>query len=106
MIDSAKTQTTPYAHKLKVDERFFIEVVNGQKPFEIRKDDRNYNRGDTVELHESQSNKNMSLFPTTTGRYVTAEIGFITRYGQADDFCVFGLLNISEVKITDDKVKN
>lgn len=38
-------------HRLKIDEHFFDLVAMGQKPFEIRKNDRNYEIGDYLILY-------------------------------------------------------
>lgn len=35
-------------HYLKLNDRFFDAVVSGKKPFEIRKNDRGYQIGDTL----------------------------------------------------------
>lgn len=39
-------------HELKTLPEYFIEVLNGAKPFEVRKNDRNYKVGDILVLNE------------------------------------------------------
>lgn len=39
-------------HKLKIHPPFFASVKRGDKPFEIRKNDRNFKVGDVLELEE------------------------------------------------------
>lgn len=39
-------------HDLKVLTEYFNALIDGKKTFEIRKDDRNFEVGDTIELHE------------------------------------------------------
>lgn len=39
-------------HDLKVDARWFPDVLSGKKPFELRKDDRGYQVGDVLVLRE------------------------------------------------------
>lgn len=39
-------------HELKILPEYFEKVVNGEKTFEIRKNDRNYKVGDTLVLKE------------------------------------------------------
>jgi hypothetical protein len=39
-------------HNLKIEGAFFDDVASGRKPFEIRKNDRGYQTGDTLVLRE------------------------------------------------------
>ena len=39
-------------HELKISPEYYDAVVNGIKPFEIRKNDRNYSVGDALRLRE------------------------------------------------------
>jgi hypothetical protein len=39
-------------HELKTWPEFFNDIVNGNKPFEVRKDDRGYRAGDILRLRE------------------------------------------------------
>lgn len=39
-------------HELKVHPQFWRGIVNGAKPFEVRRDDRNFRVGDTIDLRE------------------------------------------------------
>ena len=74
-------------HIIKILEPFFDAVTSGEKTFEIRKNDRDYQVGDTVEMLEKPvSNDNL------TGRKVIAEITYITDYGQKDDYVVFSIV--------------
>lgn len=41
-------------HRVKCFERWFAEVTTGLKPFEIRKNDRDYQVGDLLELNETK----------------------------------------------------
>lgn len=41
-------------HELKTDAGFFQAVIDGQKPFEIRRNDRNYQVGDILVLKETK----------------------------------------------------
>ncbi len=78
-------------HKLKTQAVFFEKVWDGKKNFEIRKNDRNYQVGDTVRLKEY--NKNTDKY---SGRIVKAEILYITDYGQCEGFVVFAMGNITK----------
>ena len=39
-------------HQLKIDPAYFEALIRGEKPFEFRKNDRNFCEGDTVDLLE------------------------------------------------------
>lgn len=42
----------PQAHDLKTWPKYYEQVVSGLKPFELRKNDRNYQPGDYLILRE------------------------------------------------------
>lgn len=58
-------------HELKILDKYFNEVKNGHKKFELRKNDRNYNIGDILILNEIDKNGNK------TGRTLKRKIMYI-----------------------------
>ena len=71
-------------HKLKTLPRYFESIVNGTKPFEIRKNDRNFEVGDILRLEEYDSyskgrNKynRVRTYGGYTGRFAYVEISYI-----------------------------
>ena len=75
-------------HRLKILPEYFEAVSRGDKKFELRKDDRNYQVGDHVWLCEWDGNE-------YTGRCMTIiQIKFILRncpeYGLKDGYCIIG----------------
>lgn len=74
-------------HELKSDAGYFNAVARKIKTFEIRKDDRNYQYGDTVTLINNSD----------PCKKISAEIGFVTNYYQRDGYVVFSLLNVQEI---------
>jgi hypothetical protein len=71
-------------HSLKIWKQYFQQVVFGNKTFELRKDDRGFKLGDTVDLVEvDESNK---LEPT--GRVLKVRITYILRGGEGISSCL------------------
>lgn len=42
----------PKTHHLKINPIFYDAVLNGSKPFEVRRDDRDYRVGDTLMIQQ------------------------------------------------------
>jgi hypothetical protein len=73
-------------HELKIHPTYFQEVINGNKTFEIRKNDRDYSVGDVLFLNEYDPDKKIY-----TGRRTRVKITYITNYAQAEDYIVIGI---------------
>lgn len=74
-------------HKLKILPGWYEDVVSGLKKFELRKNDRNYQVGDYIELNEFEPNSK-----TYTGRKCTRKITYIfTGYMIADGYIILGI---------------
>lgn len=74
----------------KIRKPYFEEIINGNKTFELRKeDDTKYNEGDILILKE--------IDPFTvdfyTGRIAISKIGFVLRHyeGLSDDYAIISL---------------
>lgn len=75
-------------HELKIAPAYFTAVTEGKKKtFEIRKDDRGFQVGDTVTLNEYDNEWGY------TGAKQTATIGYVTAAYQVPGYVVFSLLN-------------
>jgi len=75
-------------HNVKCKTKYFNAVIDGSKKFEIRFDDRGYEEGDFIVLHECREDR------TITGRSIQKRIGFVTDYEQKPVYCVFSLLEL------------
>jgi hypothetical protein len=76
-------------HELKIKSEYLIEVIEGAKPFELRKDDREYKVGDFLHLRGYQDGRYTSL-------ETVKEITYIFRggeYGLEKGFAILGLKN-------------
>ena len=59
-----------FIHELKIYPKYFEEVMNGNKTFEVRKNDRHFKVGDAIVLNEWDNIK-------YTGRKIHAVITYI-----------------------------
>jgi uncharacterized protein DUF3850 len=76
-------------HKLRVYPEFFAALESGAKPFEVRKDDRNFKVGDRLQLdewdHATQRYTCASLYRQITYRLDGGQFGIEPGY------CVLGI---------------
>lgn len=69
-------------HKLKIEKQYLDAKLSGDKLFEIRINDRGYQKGDTVSYFQ---------YPVSGPAIEhTFEITYVTHYAQAGSYCVFG----------------
>lgn len=84
-------------HEIKIKESFADAIVGGDKTFEIRYNDRGYQKGDIVVF---QCVNNNEAFPLSIGHpinYMVFEIDYVlSGYGLKDGFCVFGFHKIQD----------
>lgn len=77
-------------HELKLEISYFDAAQRGDKPFEIRYNDRDYQKGDLVLMKAwwpaGQGNCYCSERPDLRG-----VITHVTTYEQKDGWCVFGI---------------
>lgn len=86
----------PAVHELKILPEYFKQVVEGRKNFEIRKDDRGYEVGDTLHLREWEKPTKESKEGTYTGRSIKKKIIYIFEggkpgYGLKEQWVILGL---------------
>lgn len=72
-------------HIIKVLPCYHEATLNGTKPFDIRFNDRNYQRGDKVIMHVHDRVAYLNIY---------ADIGDVINFQQKEGWVVFGLLNI------------
>lgn len=78
-------------HRLKIAKMFFDAVDTGKKSFELRKNDRNYQIGDVLELHEMSDGEE-------TGRVTEKQVIYILEgfKGLEEGYCILGLEEMRE----------
>ena len=72
-------------HKLKILPEYFNKVITGEKTFEIRKNDRNFQVGDYILLQEF-------FEESYTDREQRVKITYITNYAQQEDYVVMSVV--------------
>lgn len=88
-VEVPETVTDDHRHKLKLAKMFFEDVRSGRKSFELRKNDRDYQIGDILELREMDNGE-------PTGRVIEKEITYILEgfAGLKEDYCIIALADI------------
>lgn len=78
-------------HHIKLGATFFEEVASGEKTFELRKNDRDYKKGDILEMMEFKDGKN-------TGRTVRVLVTYILEEfaGLEDGYCTMATSLMNE----------
>ena len=75
-------------HKLKILPKWYDDVLNERKKFEVRKNDRDFKVGDKLLLQEWENG-------IYTGREILKEIEYIYHgdgaYGLSEKYCILGL---------------
>ncbi len=81
-------------HRLKTLQPYFADVKNGTKTFELRKNDRNYNIGDTLVLEELIDNGNI-FAERYSGQVIRKRVSYILKncpeFGLQEDYCILGI---------------
>lgn len=83
------------SHQLKIQSKYFNDVVSGLKTFEIRKNDRNFKVGDILNLEEIQEDGGGWFY---TGENHHVKVTYITEYAQENGYVVLGIQPYEEGK--------
>lgn len=88
-VEVPETVMDDRRHKLKLAKMFFEDVRLGRKSFELKKNDRDYQIGDILELREMDNGE-------PTGRVIEKEITYILEgfAGLKEDYCILALADI------------
>ena len=82
-------------HELKTWPKYFERIVSGEKTFEIRKRDRNFETGDQLKLLEYDPDKE-----EYTNRMIDVKVTYLLpggQFGIESDYCVMAIKVISMV---------
>lgn len=83
--------TGQQVHQIRIATTYFSDVESGRKPFELRKNDRNYKEGDMLEMIEFKDGKN-------TGRTIRKVVTYLLENytGLEKGYCIMGTKDIEE----------
>lgn len=73
-------------HELEICESYYKAVEDGSKRFEIRFNDRGFQKGDTCELTCVYGDGLVKSY----SKKVIIEITYVSNYNQKENWCVFG----------------
>lgn len=77
-------------HAIKIKEVYFKAVLSGEKTFEIRKNDRDYQVGDIIHFVPVDDECGM-IIPHDPNTYKITYIFHGGEYGLEEGYCVFGI---------------
>jgi hypothetical protein len=83
-------------HHLKCQKQFLQRISIGQKSFEIRKNDRDYQVGDELHLYQYDPDSSVQWYFSDTGFAVKVKVVYFTTAYQQAGYCVLGIELISE----------
>lgn len=88
-VEVPETVKDDRRHKLKLAKMFFNDMQTGRKPFDLQKNDREYQLGDVIEYREMDNGE-------PTGRVIEKEITYILEgfAGLKEDYCILALADI------------
>ena len=95
-------------HNLKIQEDFADAIVSGDKTFEIRKNDRGYQKGDyikfdkVIERGSSFDCFDILTHPIRDKLYVITYV--MSGWGLKDDFVVFGIKEVSTTTTNNEEI--
>jgi len=80
------------SHKIKTEIEYYQKVVSGEKTWELRFNDRNYETGDQLILEEYDKDKKQYT-GFSTSRIVTYMLKDAERFGLMKGFCLMSFIH-------------
>lgn len=92
----------PRIHELKCWPTFFAAIVRGDKPFELRRNDRDFGEGDWLLLREWEPAKRSgnAAWDHYTTQAIWARVSYVLhggRFGLDAGYAVLGIADVSDV---------
>lgn len=82
-------------HQLKIRKEYLVDILEGVKTFEVRKDDRGFGVGDVLVLNEWVPAEDVVGFGDYTGRRIRVKVNYVfymRELGIESDYCVMGIV--------------
>lgn len=78
-------------HQIRIAATYFEDAASGRKPFELRKNDRNYKEGDILDMMEFKDGRN-------TGRVIRKVVTYLLENytGLQEGYCIMGTKDIEQ----------
>ena len=86
-------------HSLKIEKRFIPRILSGQKTFEIRKNDRDYQVGDILRLYEFNPEHKIQWSYEGRVHNLTVEVVYMSSFAQQDGYVVLGIKPKTDSKV-------
>ncbi len=83
-------------HNLKIKDKFADAVLNGEKTFEVRYNDRGYNKGDQIIFTVINDFHVPIQHPLNSKVYEIVYV--LSGYGIREDFVVFSIKRVDEIR--------
>ncbi len=80
-------------HKLKIKAKYLLPIILGNKTFELRKDDRNYQVGDYITFEVIDSNN--PIYLKNNYYQITYILRNTPEYGLVKDYCILAISKVS-----------
>lgn len=77
-------------HKIKIKYKYYKAVLNGDKTFEVRKNDRDYKVGDIIQFVPVADDSDM-IITHNPNEYKITYVFHGGEYGLEEGYCVFGI---------------
>lgn len=83
-------------HELKIEHNYLVEVAAGRKMFELRKNDRDYQKGDLIRFIDIDETKyGVSVNIKKDDLYkITYVLKDVPQYGLDADYCILGIKRV------------
>ena len=85
---AAGTYRNSIVHELKINKKYFKDVINGIKTFELRKFDRDFQKGDEIFLSVYENNKYQNYGAIFKISYILSDC---PQYGLMEGYCILGI---------------
>ena len=78
-------------HILKILPKYYLAVASGEKTFELRKNDRDYQVGDLIIFTDTDGTPYMTQHKEKTPFRITYILKDASEYGLKDGYCILGI---------------